>query len=370
MMSSSTWPSKGSLVRRGRVTARLTGWTRTRPSSSSATCLPRRTISACKATPSPRKGAYDIENNTYAFLSAIHAQDVFFHEVPLDPKRIFVVNSLSDSINNVTVERQSGASWEEFRYFVISPDGHMAREIRKVLIELGATDSEIFTEAIPKNVRLGLQKNADNFISPLRYAMPLDGGGPGMPSDQWRHSPTLRLLHVRDPSPGYRKEPFPAWAPDSPEARTAVPEGYLEPDLTKLVYAVAQAWGQGCADATCSGRYNLPRYPEHAVQPRRAKVRRDRDGLPGRCEDASYAFCGGITFDNDEVWAAIGTLGTQTGNASYVGLGVNNFRLRLGRRTSSTPSLEGSAASYAGVENLRPVLRYTTSPAIVTGWKR
>jgi hypothetical protein len=54
------------------------------------------------------------------------------------------------------------------------------------------------------------------------------------------------------------------------------------------------------------------------------------------------------------VWAAIGTLGTETGNATYVGLGVNNFRLRLGAMNIEYTKLKGSAAFYGegDIDNL------------------
>ena len=70
----------------------------------------------------------------------------------------------------------------------------------------------------------------------------------------------------------------------------------------------------------------------------------------GDAWDASYGFCPGITFDDGEVWAVIGTLGTATGNATYISVGVNNFRLRLGAKAVNYPELEGSAASYAEFE--------------------
>jgi len=64
-------------------------------------------------------------------------------------------------------------------------------------------------------------------------------------------------------------------------------------------------------------------------------------------------------FDNGEVWAVIGTLGTRTGNATYVGLGLNNFRLRLGARNIEYTRLEGSAAHYGdGIGNLDKLFVY------------
>ena len=293
------------------------------------------------------KGKNETDNETYEFLSSLGAQDVFFHEVPLNPKRIGYFNSLSNSINNVVIEDQSGASWEQFRYFIITPDGYLDGEIRQVLTGLGVEADEIFTEGIPQNVRIGLNKNADDFTTPLRYSMPLDGGGPGTDSYAWRHNPTLKLLRVRVKAPGYQKQPFAAWKPDSPEVRGGVSEAYLSEDLTKLVHAVAAAWDQGCTDLACTGRYrvfnDVQSAPFSLLGPQCALIGMD---CAGDTQDASYGFCPGVTFDEGEVWAAIGTLGTETGNATYVGLGVNNFRLRLGAKNIDYKKLEGSALVY------------------------
>ena len=298
-------------------------------------------------------GKYETDNESYAFLSSLGAQDVFFHEVPLNPTRIGFFNSLSDSINNVLIEQQSGSSWEQFRYFIITPDRQLDREIRQTLVALGVDASEIFTEGIPKNVRVGLNENADDFASPLRYSMPLDGGGAGTASYEWRHNPTLRLLRVRDTSPGDSQETFPAWGPDSPETRTAVPEAYLNEDLTMLVHAVAEAGGQACTDLACTDRYrtfaDVQSAPFNALGPKCAEIGMD---CAGDTQDASYGFCPGITFGDGEVWAVIGTLGTETGNATYVGLGLNNFRLRLGAKNVDYTKLEGSAAFYGNTANL------------------
>jgi len=299
------------------------------------------------------KGKYETDNETYDYFSSIGAESVFFHEIPLNPKRIGFMNSLGESINNVMIERQLGVaeSWGQFVYIIITPDGHMERELRQVLGKLDVDDSEIFTQRIPENVRTGLQKNADDFMSPLRYSMPLDGGDPGTVSDEWRHDPTLRVLRVRDTSPGYRKEPFPAWTLESMEARTAESEEYLRDDLTRLVHAVAGAWGQPCADDACAGRYrtfgDLQTPPINLLGPLCSKIGMD---CAGDAWDASYGFCPGITFDSGEVWAVVGALGTATGNATYTSVGVNNFRLRLGVKAVNYPELEGSAAPYEEFE--------------------
>ena len=294
-----------------------------------------------------REGNYQTDNETYAFLSSLGAQDVFFHDIPLNPKRIGFLESLSDSNNNVVIEQQSGSSWGQLRYFIITPEGHMDTEIRQALVELGIDSKDIFTEGIPEDVRVGLDESADDFITVFRYSMPLDGGGEGSASYEWRHNPTLNVLRVRDTSPDYPKQTYPAWTPESPEARSGVPEAYLAEDLTKLVYAVAQAWDQECSDLSCSNRYtsfiDIQSPPFNLLGPKCKLIGMDclADSL-----DAGYGFCPGINFDDGQVWAAIGTLGTETGNATYVSLGVNNFHLRLGAKQIDYTTLKGSAMPY------------------------
>lgn len=336
-----------------------------------------------------RKGAYQTDNATYNLISAIGAKDVFFHAVPYDAGRVSSFDSISDANNNVTVERQSGASWNQFRYFIITPDPYMDAQVRQALHQLSVRDKDIFTERIPSNMTFGLDADADDFVTGIRYSMPADGGGEGTLSNAWRQHPALTLLRVRDarphrpdrlyppwspwlhwparfhapwdararrPVPGY-----PAWRDNSPERRTAVDEWSLEADLTRLVQRVSEAWGQPCSDPTCSGRAGRfidTQSPDfNLVGPKCDNIGMD---CLGDTQDASYQFRGGYTFDDDEVYAVVGTLGTATGNATYVSLGVNNFRLRLGAENVEGTKLAGSADAgwYPGVDNLDQLYVY------------
>ena len=300
------------------------------------------------------KGMYSTDNDAYRFIASIGAKDVFFHKVPQNQERIGFFNSLSNDTNNVVIERQSGASWNQLRYFIITPDRHMDRQIRQALHKLDVASKDVFTEGIPSNVRIGLDADADDFMTGLRYSMPLDGGGEGTPSDQWRHDPTLKVLRIRDTWPNRPEQRFKAWEVDSPEERTGVPEGYLGDDLTRLVHKVAETWGQPCTDGACSTRsrtfIDTQIAPFGLVGPRCAEIGMD---CQADNQDASYQFAGGLTFDNNEVWAVVGTLGTATGNATYMSLGVNNFRMRLGAKNVDYTKLEGSAdaAFYPGPGN-------------------
>lgn len=75
----------------------------------------------------------------------------------------------------------------------------------------------------------------------------------------------------------------------------------------------------------------------------------------GDGQDASYFFMPPQPIDAGQVYAVIGTLGTQTGNATYNGLSINDASLLKGVANvpdydpdSPDSDLQGSADGYAG----------------------
>jgi hypothetical protein len=87
---------------------------------------------------------------------------------------------------------------------------------------------------------IGLHKGSDDFMTVLRYAMPDDG----VRADAWREDLPLVVLHIRDPRPAHRPQPYP-WVAFEARSGTTPPETALAHDLGDLAKAICIiGWGQ------------------------------------------------------------------------------------------------------------------------------
>lgn len=68
----------------------------------------------------------------------------------------------------------------------------------------------------------------------------------------------------------------------------------------------------------------------------------------GDTQDADYQIGPSLRIDDGEVIAVVGTLGTATGNATYVSLSVNRFEVLMGVANLNDAELAGTAAPFAG----------------------
>jgi hypothetical protein len=269
---------------------------------------------------------------------------MMFSEVPGHPERIQAMSSLSNIINNVLIEQQSGASFDQTRYFIVTPDKYMDTAIRKALADLLVEDEDVFTEQIPSDMNLGLDESADDFTTWFRFANPDDGGGSGTPSDNWRKNLPLKVLRVRDPRTERETQTYPPVVLDE---RTAVDERSLKTDLTDLLYAVSSKWGQPCAQNDCSDRVqtfiDLQTFPAYLVGPLCMEI---GESCLLDTQDTIYQIYGPMPLDDGEIYAIAGTLGTETGNATYVGFGINQMPTVTGIANLSNEDLRGTADGY------------------------
>jgi len=302
-----------------------------------------------------RQGTFNADSDRYKAIAAdpeLNAYlPLFFRTVnTLHPERILLFASLSNPTNNAVIADQAGTAFDQQRYFIITPDKHMNTAVRNALAHISVADEDIFTEPIPSDMNFGLGESADDFVTLFRYAHPDDQGGAGTPSNTWRKNLPMVVLRVRDARPNHEPEPYP---PVVLRTRTAFDENTLQSDVMKVVSAVHQTWtGQPCANADCSDVakrfHDFQGDPVYAVGPLCTPIGQD---CVGDNWDATYHFHGPNSLDNGEIYAVAGVLGTETGNATYVGLGINKASKLVGVADISDAKLKNSASGYADVAN-------------------
>ena len=309
-----------------------------------------------------RPGEWDEESPQYRFVkNYVPAMlQTFFSVLPKHAERLQLWADLSNAINNVVIENGSGAVWNQVRYFIITPDQAMDGAVRQALAGLGIPDNHAFTEQIPSDMRIGLGEESDDFLTVMRYAMPADGGAPSTRSQRWRENLPLVVLRIRDTGPAHIPQLYP---PVEFEARSGAtpPEIGLKPDLITLAKAVCSRWGQPCDldgkefDQRVPPLLNMRLAPLSMTGPECVKVGMN---CLAPTEDSAYFMSARLPLPDDRVYAVVGALGTRTGNATYVGLGLNSSLLKLGFDNISDEELAGSADGYDVPNHARLFLQY------------
>jgi hypothetical protein len=283
-----------------------------------------------------------------------------FSTLPRHEQRVQSFSSLGNSINNVVMDQDaSGASFGAVRYFVITPDQEMEQSVRNALDRLGVAEDDVFTEPIAQRfVRaetdlggelgpLGLDREALDFMTGLRYAMPTNEQA----ADAWRARLPLTVLRVREsPTSARAAVPYEAVVADD---RSAEDESGLQEDLGNLVAtvrarAVDGPWNLGVLKAPSMGQPPFMGNVETWLGHFGPHCRSIGLNCLGDGQDASYFFMPPQPLDDGQVYAVVGTLGTKTGNATYNALSINDASLLKGVGNVPDTTLEGSADGYAG----------------------
>ncbi len=285
-----------------------------------------------------RQGSYDQSSPAYQTLAAQDPGflDTLFLKLPQNQSRIESFSSVGNAINNVVIDQQSGASFGTLKFFIITPDAGMDQTVRSALGQLGVSSADIFTEPVSyTDMRLGLEMPADDFFSVIRYALPNDPVAGG----DWRNTLPLSVLRVREnPSSTRAAQPFPTIGYD---ARSGTSEAQYAGDLNNLLGAVCKRWGS-CGQPAPLIDVQAPPINDIGPSCRLIGMNCIADG-----QDSPYYFSGDLPLDNGEVYAVVDTLATETGNATYVSIGINDSAKLLGVGSVDDPALKGSADAYA-----------------------
>jgi len=312
----------------------------------------------------PAARYFGIQTNVFTRETSLNPADPIYQSVsdPLlrgilfgtspNPSRMMMVASIGNSTNNVVIQGQSEAVWGQQRFFVITSDAGMADAMTEALEKAGVDKDHVFTEPVSRDlVRLGYDPAADDLITYIRYALPDDPEQ----GDQWRKQLPLTVLRVR--GEGGPLDPFPIPEYMNKEGNVNYDETQLEGDLKAIRDAVRQYWNPSCNPAeeqTCppavslfSATRVLDLLGQHCLG------HPDKDRGPMNCvgdsQDADYQLSQSLHIDNGEVIAVVGTLGTETGNATYTSLSVNRFPLLMGVESIDDDKLKGSAVQFTGV---------------------
>ncbi|MGE5292809.1 MAG: hypothetical protein ACM3ML_37600 [Micromonosporaceae bacterium] len=281
-----------------------------------------------------------------------------FHTIPPnDPNanRVFSQSSVGDIVNNVVMQRKSGDSWGKNRYFITTPSATTDQAVRSALHALGVPDSDIFTEQIPSRDAygpigpLGMGKNAIDFWSTFRYAIPDNQAA----AKQWWQTLPLTVLRVRAPS---SLGPVHRYGMLTYEKQTTPhPEAYLKGDMQDLVNAVCQRTSSvlGLKSADCTqpppaSSFMVNQYTDYGWTGPYCR------SIHMWCGDQNDIGAGTTTprpLDSGQVYAVVDTLATETGNATYVGLGVNDASTFFAPTGVNDLQLKGSADQYAATVN-------------------
>jgi len=273
------------------------------------------------------------------------------------PTRVLVFSSIGNNINNVMMEQKSGSPWDEMRYFVITPDQLTDEVVREALENLGVDENEIFTEEIPDTFQdpdhdppflfgqnpvvgpLGLDEEAIDFTTAVRYALPEDEQA----GKVWLKSLPLTVLRVRRPFWGPDPETYGDRLADARPTVDELVDSALAGNLERLITAII--------DRAESQGWTLEERPpmidilnllgQFGPACREIGMNCLADG-----QDASYYFAQPRQLDTGRIYAAVGTLAKETGNATYVGLSVNDASLLKGALNIDDTQLKGSASVY------------------------
>jgi hypothetical protein len=272
---------------------------------------------------------------------------------PNDPKahRTTSWSSFGDSVNNVVMQNEPGDPWGENRYVITSPSASTAQTVRGALVTQGVPAEDIFIEQVPSRDSLGpvgplgMGKNAVDFYSFLRYALPDDTDA----AERWWTELPLTTMRVRAPS---SLGPVQRYGMATYGERTALSEAYLVKDMEKLVEGVCDTVSSlaGLHSGDCAEPL-----PASSVMPDpmhdygwNAAYCREVHMWCGDISDAGLLWPGPLPLDSGETYAVVGTLATETGNATYVGLGVNDASTFLSPAGVTDRDLKGSAQGYGG----------------------
>jgi hypothetical protein len=172
--------------------------------------------------------------------------------------------------------------------------------------------------------------------------------------EQWRQELPLTILRVRDVSSRQYTKPLPVPTYAERKGNYNYDENQLDGDFKALQGAVRARWGQSESAAPLLPFFSAYKFLDLIGQhclgygyPDPTVAQRGPMDCLGDTQDADYQISASAQIDNGQVIAVMGTLSTETENATYTSLSVNWFPALIGVANIDDTDLIGSAARFA-----------------------
>ncbi len=244
--------------------------------------------------------------------------------------RYEIFGSLGNSINNIIIGNQLGSTpWDGGPVvFITTSNSQLADALKADAVAGGMDGKRIFVEPIGQNSLSGLTASSDDFLTLIRYALPKDNDA----GNQWRSNSTRNVLVFRVGAPS--SLPVQRYATPTYSAKLPTSEAVYQNSLNELA-ALLQNWlgskrGQPAtlAAMTISAHVDSSFHPYGLVG---ANCIATGNNCLGDSQDTDAYRLGSVGALSARQMAIVaGVNSTQTGNASYTSLAINDVETFTG----------------------------------------
>lgn len=230
-----------------------------------------------------------------------------------NPNRTEVFNSLSNAINNVVMEKQLGSEpWGKLVVLATSMDQRFKTAIIKAMTQAGFSANQLYFEAIGKRAKAGLTQTSDDFTSLIRYALPENETA----GESWRNELPIVVLRVTTTG----NESSSVRLADEPlTTRAATSESALAKSRDALMAEIRKRLAIGKSVKTA----NFISSTVAGIDTYKC-IDSGTNCLGDTRDTDSYRIGTATIIGKKDVLVLVGINHTQTGNASYVSLAVND----------------------------------------------
>jgi hypothetical protein len=305
----------------------------------------------------PPKGAY-FGYQSYVFTSEIsnYPQSRPLQVVSPDKDRYEIFGSVGNDVNNIIVENQSGSPWDgKVIIYITTSNQLLADQITSKLIGKGVNPKSIMIEKLGANVRTGRDKEADDLVTLMRYALPQDVTA----GEDWysKIDSNVTVYKVSNPSAAIVRFPENQYT-----ARTGNSELQLISALDELA-SLLQSWSSARPTLGSLSAVSTSTFTRSSI---------DLDGIPtglvgsdciekgticaGDNQDTStYAFSPKFDLSSDSILFVAGVDHNKFNNSSYISLSIYNANQMAGIASSSQANYSAvgfNSGSLTGSDNV------------------